>query len=130
MLLRRAMHRRGYRYRLNDRSLPGSPDIVLRRHRTCIFVHGCFWHRHDCRKSTVPKENAEFWRQKFEANVARDIRKQAQLLAMGYRVITVWECSLRGRTALPLEEVVDKIGDWLKTEEVSAEIGTSKRSEP
>lgn len=93
MAVRRFLHRSGFRYRLHDRSLPGSPDIVLKRHRTVVFVHGCFWHRHPgCPKATVPKTRKAFWRAKFEANVTRDSATAELLASSGWRVLTVWEC--------------------------------------
>lgn len=99
--VRRALTRLGYRYRLNARKLPGSPDIVLGRIRTVIFVHGCFWHRHPgCRASSVPKTNAEFWRVKFTRNIERDREKSKALEALGWRVIVIWECETRSLDAL------------------------------
>lgn len=93
MAVRRAIWHLGHRYRLHVAHLPGRPDIVLPRHRLAIFVHGCFWHRHEgCRKATWPKSNAAFWADKFAANVARDRRKETGLVAMGWRVAVVWEC--------------------------------------
>ncbi|MGA7733590.1 MAG: very short patch repair endonuclease [Chloroflexia bacterium] len=93
--VRSLLHRMGYRFRLNRRDLPGSPDIVLSKHRTVIFVHGCFWHRHlDCRKTTTPKDNAEFWQLKFERNIARDEAVTQALIEMGWRVVTVWQCEV------------------------------------
>jgi DNA mismatch endonuclease (patch repair protein) len=83
----------GLRYRLNVRSLPGSPDLANKKGRWAIFVHGCFWHRHPgCAKATMPKRNAKFWREKFEANTRRDEIKIAALEAAGYHVAIVWEC--------------------------------------
>jgi DNA mismatch endonuclease (patch repair protein) len=94
--VRSALHRLGYRFRLHRRDLPGSPDIVMPRHRTVIFVHGCFWHRHaGCRRTTSPKTNTAFWLAKFAANVERDARKGAELEALGWRVIVIWECETK-----------------------------------
>lgn len=96
LILRRALHSRGYRYRLHDRKLPGSPDIVMRGRKTAIFVHGCFWHRHEnCRYAPTPSTRTEFWAQKFERNVARDAETVAALHEMGWRVAKVWECELK-----------------------------------
>lgn len=93
--VRSLLHRLGYRFRLHRRDLPGSPDIVLPRHRTVVFVHGCFWHRHPgCRYATTPKTREEFWTRKFEQNVERDRRQQQQLREMGWSVMVVWECEL------------------------------------
>lgn len=94
--VRKWLHAHGYRFRLHRADLPGKPDIVLPRLRTCIFVHGCFWHRHPgCRFATVPKTRPEFWHQKFQANVARDERAVKALEAEGWRVLIVWECELK-----------------------------------
>lgn len=92
-LVRSALHRAGYRFRLHSKQLPGSPDIVLSRYRTVIFVHGCFWHRHSrCRFAYTPKSRVEFWKAKFDSNVERDRRNARELRALGWRVMTVWEC--------------------------------------
>lgn len=99
LLLRKSLWRLGFRYRVNDKRLPGSPDIVLPKYRTVIFVHGCFWHGHkDCPKYTTPKTNAEFWTAKIARNQQRDQETWRQLEAKGWNVIIVWECELkRGR---------------------------------
>lgn len=91
--LRRALTRLGVRYRLHDRRLPGTPDVVLVDHRVAVFVHGCFWHRHrKCSRATSPKSNASFWSEKFEQNVKRDARKARILRSRGWSVYTVWQC--------------------------------------
>lgn len=96
MRLRRFLHKAGFRYRLHDRSLPGTPDLVLPRFRTVILVHGCFWHRHlNCRLATTPGTNVEFWESKFAANVERDRIAMEKLLASGWRVVVIWECGLK-----------------------------------
>ena len=95
-LVRKYLFSKGFRYRKNVRKLPGTPDLVLPKYRTVIFVNGCFWHGHEGRKYFVwPKSNAEFWRQKIETNISRDQRKEAQLRDMGWNVMIVWECELR-----------------------------------
>lgn len=95
MTVRKMLHRLGYRFRLHRRDLPGTPDIVLPKYRTVIFVHGCFWHRHpDCRFTTNPKTNSEFWERKFFINVDRDKRQQRSLREAGWEVIVVWQCEL------------------------------------
>ena len=94
--LRSMLHRAGLRFRLHDRSLPGTPDIVMKRHRAVILVHGCYWHRHvGCRNATTPSTRAEFWKSKFEATVARDKRNAYALKELGLRVIVIWECELK-----------------------------------
>lgn len=94
VLLRKALHASGFRYRLHDKRLPGKPDLVLPHYKAVVFVHGCFWHCHPgCKASHVPKTNAAFWESKFSRNVARDARNVNELMALGWRVFTVWECS-------------------------------------
>lgn len=91
--VRKVAHALGYRFRLHRRDLPGSPDLVFPKHKLCIFVHGCFWHRHlGCKKTTTPKSNRKFWNEKFSRNMERDRRKAKQLKALGWRVATIWEC--------------------------------------
>lgn len=94
--LRSLLHRAGFRFRLHAKDLPGKPDIFLPKYRTAIFVHGCFWHRHEgCRNATTPSTRAEFWQEKFDGNVERDRRNRAALETAGWTVITVWECDLK-----------------------------------
>lgn len=96
MIVRKYLFSRGLRFRIQARKLPGRPDIVLPKYKTVIFVDGCFWHGHEgCRYYRLPKSNVEFWREKIERNVARDARNEAELKAMGWRVIRVWECDIR-----------------------------------
>ncbi len=93
LLVRRYLHAEGFRYRLHARHLPGTPDIVLPRYRAVIFVHGCFWHRHEgCQYAYRPKSNTEFWEAKLSANAARDARSVDSLAALGWSVFIVWEC--------------------------------------
>lgn len=101
LAVRRILHAMGLRFRLHRKDLPGCPDIVLPRHRTVVFVHGCFWHRHEgCRYTTTPKTRQEFWMAKFDSNVFRDRRYQAELNLLGWRVLVVWECELRNPESL------------------------------
>jgi DNA mismatch endonuclease (patch repair protein) len=91
--VRRALHTAGFRFRLHRRDLPGTPDIVLIRQRIAIFVHGCYWHRHEgCRNATTPGTRTDFWQAKFAANVERDARKTVALEAAGWKVVVIWEC--------------------------------------
>lgn len=93
--VRKALHRMGYRFRLHRKDLPGNPDVVLPKHRTVVFVHGCFWHQHPgCRKATIPQNNREYWERKLGRNVERDRRAREDLAAMGWRVVTLWECEI------------------------------------
>lgn len=96
MIVRKFLWSRGFRYRVNNARLPGHPDIVLRKYRTCIFVNGCFWHGHkDCRYYVIPKTNTDFWIRKITRNIERDRQEQLQLARMGWHCITVWECELK-----------------------------------
>jgi DNA mismatch endonuclease (patch repair protein) len=110
MIVRRYLHSRGFRFRLHARNLPGSPDLVLPKHKAAIFVHGCFWHRHQgCRYATTPASNADRWQQKFDGNVERDQRKAKALDAAGWRVFVVWECDLRRTPEERLSRLTDEI---------------------
>lgn len=101
LIVRRAVHGMGFRFRLHGRNLPGRPDLVLPRHRKIIFVHGCFWHKHDCRAGrSVPATRTEFWEKKRDANVARDVRAVAALTARRWKVLVVWECWTRDLSSL------------------------------
>src|SRR5258708_28392236 len=94
--VRRALHSAGFRFRLHDKRLPGTPDIVLKSRHIAIFVQGCFWHRHEgCRYASTPKTRQKFWSAKFARNVARDVENKRDLEALGWRVIEVWECDLK-----------------------------------
>ncbi|MFN3727574.1 MAG: very short patch repair endonuclease [Allosphingosinicella sp.] len=96
LVVRKLLHAMGLRFRLQRRDLPGTPDIVLPKHRTAIFVHGCFWHRHvGCSKATMPRTRTEFWREKFDRNVERDRVNERALADAGWQVLTVWECETR-----------------------------------
>lgn len=96
MSVRRFLHAHGYRFRIHRKDLPGKPDIVMPKLRTCIFVHGCFWHRHPgCRYAYIPKSRLDFWMPKFAKNVERDEAAQAALRALGWNVVIVWECETK-----------------------------------
>lgn len=96
IMVRKYLHAMGYRFRLHRRDLPGVPDIVLAKYKTVILVHGCFWHRHPgCAYTTMPSTRAEFWSDKFHKNIARDIKQVESLVALGWKVLIVWECGLK-----------------------------------
>lgn len=108
--LRSMLHRAGFRFRLHDRSLPASPDIVLKRYRAVILVHGCYWHRHDgCSNATTPSTRADFWQAKFAATVARDERNLEALTRLGWKPIVVWECGLNKRPDDVMAEIKKKL---------------------
>jgi len=106
LIVRSFLHRAGLRFRLQAK-LPGKPDLVLPKYRAAVFVHGCFWHRHeDCRYATMPASNAAFWKEKFAANVRRDSRVKQKLEEMGWRVLVIWSCELDERTLTELEATI------------------------
>jgi len=122
MAVRRALHRRGLRYRLHSTAIPGRPDLVFAGHRATVFVHGCFWHGHDCRLFRLPTTKVQFWKEKFERNRARDRQVRALLAASGWRQMVIWECALRGQPPAVIEEVARKIGVWLTSTVQFAEL--------
>lgn len=122
LLMRSALHKIGLRYRLHDRSLAGSPDLVFPRFRAVVFVHGCYWHSHGCHRSTIPKSRREFWNEKFRANRSRDERNVNVLLDGRWRVLTIWECALRGKTAKASCAVAKSVSAWLESSDDVGEI--------
>lgn len=106
ILVRKALFAEGYRYRLHDKRLPGKPDLVLKKFNTVIFVHGCFWHGHDCHLFKWPKTRPVFWKRKINRNREKDQEVTRQLKKEGWKIITIWECALKGKTRQPLENVI------------------------
>ena len=109
LFVRRALHAIGYRFRTHFGELPGRPDLVFTKRHAVIFVHGCFWHRHGCRKTYSPKTRQEFWQEKFRGNVTRDKRNQKLLADAGWRVLIVWECEIESDHST-LDRIVDFLG--------------------
>ena len=95
LAVRSLLHRMGYRFRLHQRDLPGTPDIVMRGRGTVVFVHGCFWHGHACKRTKMPKSRVDYWAEKIEGNRRRDARKRRKLKSLGWNVVVVWECELK-----------------------------------
>ena len=122
MLLRRGLHRAGYRFRTHKKDLPGKPDIVLPRHKAIVQANGCFWHGHDCSLFKVPSTNREKWKEKIDRNRERDQRNRDALEAAGWRVLDVWECSVKGPDRLESLDVIQFVCDWVGSGEVSAEL--------
>ena len=123
--LRKLLFAQGYRYRIADKSVPGHPDIFLRKYNTAIFVNGCFWHRHPgCKYEYTPKSRVEFWQKKFDDNVRRDSAVKAELLEHGIKLLTVWECAIRRmqRDKIEEERALAKIIFFIKSNEKNAEI--------
>ncbi len=105
--LRRALHSKGFRFRIHQKKLPGCPDLVFAKYKTVIFVHGCFWHRHaGCRAASMPSSNISFWEGKFQRTLERDAQNIKNLKQLGWRVIVVWECDLRPKK---LNETIEKL---------------------
>jgi DNA mismatch endonuclease, patch repair protein len=128
LLLRRAIHARGLRYRLHDSRLPGKPDIVFMTRRAVVFVNGCYWHGHNCDLFRWPKANSGFWQNKILSNRRRDRHKVQELLSLGWRVLTVWECALRAPDALPITAVVDRCVAWLNSDKPVEELRSPQHS--
>lgn len=117
--VRRALHALGLRFRLHAKELPGKPDLVFPRHKAVIFVHGCFWHGHDCHLFKMPATRQEFWADKIGRNVANDEKAIAALRADGWRVGVVWECALKGRTKPDFGETMQILALWVRSAEPS-----------
>lgn len=122
MILRRGLHSRGFRYRLHIKQLPGCPDLVFSGRRSVIFANGCFWHGHDCPLFRYPASREEFWRTKIEANRARDRAVQSRLLYDGWRILTVWECAVRGNNRMGVDKVLNMAAEWLESDTMAWEI--------
>ena len=111
VLVRSALHCQGFRFRKNDRRYPGSPDILLPKYRTAIFINGCFWHGHDnCKKATIPKTRRKFWVAKIAGTRERDTKKRLALMEIGFRVLTVWECELNA----DFRQIVSRLSNEIK----------------
>ncbi|MFQ5642324.1 MAG: very short patch repair endonuclease [Thiogranum sp.] len=122
LVIREALFAKGLRYRLHVKDLPGKPDLVFPKYKAVIFIHGCFWHHHDCHLFKWPSTRPEFWKKKIDRNVEVDKRNYAALKAEKWRILTVWECAIKGKTKLCFESVIDEIVKWLKTENKDKEI--------
>lgn len=117
LILRKALHARGFRFRIHPPKLPGKPDLVFPRYRAAIFVNGCFWHGHDCHLYRLPGTRSDFWRAKINANKNRDALNIQELLSLKWRVSVIWECTLKSKSRLPLEQVIEECANWLRSGE-------------
>lgn len=122
LLIRTRLHALGFRYRLNYAALPGKPDMVFPKYKAVIQINGCFWHLHHCHLFKWPKSRRQFWQRKLSGNAARDARNIAELESMGWRVLTVWECALKGRKKRKLPEIIHTAANWIQFGESSASI--------
>lgn len=109
MIIRKLLHSLGFRFRLHNKKLPGTPDITLPKYKTLIFINGCFWHKHDCELFKLPKSRSLFWSEKLRTNKQRDVLNINKLLSLGWKIIIIWECSLKGRSKLPLEYIGERL---------------------
>ena len=109
LIIRKGLHARGFRFRLQGRDLPGRPDLIFPKYRALLWVHGCFWHGHDCSMFHWPKTRAEFWQTKIGGTVVRDQRNQQALIALGWRVGTIWECAIKGPGRQEIEQLMDVV---------------------
>lgn len=117
LAVRSALHRRGFRFRVHCKKLPGKPDLVFPKYRAVIFVHGCFWHGHGCHLFKWPKTRSEFWQQKIQSNIDRDRKQRQALLSSGWRVAIIWECVLKGRTSVSVDDIAEECATWLESDQ-------------
>lgn len=123
LLIRKRLFGMGFRYRINDRTLVGSPDIVFPKYHAVVFIHGCFWHGHDCELFKLPGTHTEFWKEKIETNRNRDAKVLNQLRSEGWRICIVWECAVKGKAQLQrIDITVSKIAEWVRPDYVWMEI--------
>jgi len=115
MIIRKALFKRGFRYRIHYKELPGKPDIVFPKYRAVVFVHGCFWHGHDCHLFKWPKSRADFWKKKIETNRERDIRNREACKKKGWRVLVIWECALRNQSESQVQSLIASIESWIRS---------------
>lgn len=115
--VRKLLHAKGFRFRLHQKTLPGKPDLVLSKYRVCIFVHGCFWHGHTCPMFKLPSTRRDFWLKKINGNQRRDLLATDSLLELGWRVLTVWECALRGPGRLEGPTVLKYSASFIRSSE-------------
>lgn len=123
ILIRKLLFASGFRFRLHVNTLPGAPDIVLPKHKVAIFVHGCFWHGHNCPLFRLPQTRQEFWQTKIGLNRDRDLRDVGALQSAGWRVLVVWECALKGRGRREAADLRDRLSDWIRGETDSPAFG-------
>lgn len=121
-LLRKALHSLGFRFRLHDTKVLGHPDLVFPKYHAVLFIHGCFWHGHDCSLFRYPETRKEFWKEKIRKNQERDAEVRKVLAGAGWRIGVVWECALKGKYRIGLEETMNGIVFWLRSEQKEMEV--------
>ncbi len=127
--VRKLLFASGFRYRLNLAGLPGKPDLVFPKYHAVVFVHGCFWHGHRCHLFKVPETNQRFWLLKIGTNRDHDVCNRRELRSQGWRVLTIWECALRGRQKLNPDAIASLAGDWLRSESARGTLRGSRRKD-
>ena len=120
--IRKILHRRGYRFRIHRKDLPGKPDLVLAKYNAVIFINGCFWHGHDCHLFKWPKSRPDFWRTKINKNRANDKKVLDDLKNQDWRILNIWECAIKGKERLEAEVIIEQIERWLNSDEQFKEI--------
>ncbi|MCE1226197.1 MAG: very short patch repair endonuclease [Geobacteraceae bacterium] len=113
LLLRKELFKKGFRYRLHDKKLPGKPDIVFRKFKAVVLINGCFWHGHSCSLFRLPKTNHEFWRAKIGSNKVNDAKNVDHLVKDGWKVVIVWECSMRGSNKMATHILIDIVSNLI-----------------
>ncbi len=122
LVIRKGLFASGYRYSLHSKKLPGKPDIVLTKHKVVIFVHGCFWHMHNCPLFVLPKTRTEFWQKKLQENVERDSTNIRNLKSKGWRIAIIWECAIKKKKPSEIKSVIEQLDNWIKSSSTSIEI--------
>ncbi|PUA27930.1 MAG: very short patch repair endonuclease [Cellvibrio sp. 79] len=122
LLIRRSLHSLGFRYQLHRKDLPGKPDLVFPKFRAVIFFNGCFWHAHSCHLFKWPSSRSDFWRDKITSNKIRDEKNYAKSTELGWKILVIWECSLKGKTKRSFNEVINTVQNWLLYDSQNAEI--------
>lgn len=122
VMIRKSLHRKGFRYRLHVKYLPGKPDLVFPKYSAVIQVNGCFWHGHNCHLFKWPSTRPDFWRNKILNNKKRDIKNNLELEMLGWRVLTIWECAVKGKYRQPFDALIEQISEWLIMNKSSNEI--------
>ncbi|MGP4845431.1 very short patch repair endonuclease [Marinobacter sp. 1Y8] len=128
ILVRKALFREGFRYRLHQKKLPGKPDLTFRKHNAVIQIHGCYWHFHGCHLSKVPETDTAWWLEKLQTTQMRDQRNRTALAEAGWRVCDVWECALRGKNRWLLADVVSQLKNWLNSDLDYLEISGERKN--
>ncbi|MCI4671517.1 MAG: very short patch repair endonuclease [Bacteroidia bacterium] len=116
VVIRKALHKKGFRYRLHLKALPGKPDLVLKKYKAVIFIHGCFWHLHDCHLFKWPSTRPKFWKEKISRNKFRDEEQIKALISTNWRVLLIWECAFKGKNKLPFHKIIEKTSTWIRSE--------------